>query len=167
MVLDRVPILLPQNRGKRYGDVVEWVISDAVPQGAAEIVMGSGEPEDLPKDIDIVFSALPSSVALDVELGLVRRGFTVVSNASPMRLEPDVPLLNPEVNHEHIKLLDTQKRVRGWGGALLKDPNCTTAILTLSLAPSTRSSGSRALPWCLCRLSAVLVSGGSRLRNRG
>lgn len=131
----------PQNQGKRYGDVVEWVISDAVPREAAGIVMGSGEPEDLPRDIDVVFSALPSSVALDVELGLVRRGFTVISNTSPMRLDPDVPLLNPEVNHGHLKALELQGVRRGWRGALLKDPNCTTAILTLSLAPLHREFG--------------------------
>jgi|GEM_PF-7101223 len=127
---------------------------------ATGIVMGSGVPEDLPRDIDIVFSALPSSIAGDVEIGLVRRGFTVISNASPMRLDPDVPLPNPEVNHGHLKALELPGVRRGWSGALLKDPSCTSAILTLSLVPSTGSSVLRALPWCLCRLSVVLALGG-------
>ncbi len=94
------------------------------------------------EDIDLVFSALPSEVARNVEKELVSRGFTIVSNASPMRLEPLVPLVNPEVNIEHISVLEKQ-RVMGWKGKLAKNPNCTTAILTLTLKPLQDAYGIR------------------------
>ena len=122
-----------RSKGMRYGDAVTWVISDSPPNEVAEMVVGG--VREVPRNIEIVFSALPSDVAKDVEVDLAKRGFVVVSNASPLRLEKDIPLLNPEVNYEHIRLLSKQKRLRGWAGAILKNPNCTTAILTLSLAP--------------------------------
>ncbi len=107
------------------------------------MIVESIDPEKMPRDIDIVFSALPSDIAADIEIALARRGFVVVSNSSPLRLEPDIPLINPEVNWEHLKLLEVQKRRRGWSGAIIKNPNCSTAILTLSLKPVYDAYGLR------------------------
>lgn len=125
----------PESVGRRYGEVVEWMVSASCPGEVRDLPLGRPDPENVPKSIDMVFSALPSDVAMEVEPGLARRGFVVISNASPMRLDADVPLLNPEVNYDHIKVVRLQKEARGWQGALLKNPNCTAAILTLSLAP--------------------------------
>ncbi len=125
-----------KHEGKRYGDVVRWVLNEKPPEKVTDIVIGDASiPDRIPSDIDIVFSALPSSVAMNVELKLVKKGYTVISNASAYRLEPDVPLINPEVNHEHLVIAKSQRSRRGWAGTLVKNPNCTTAILTLSLAP--------------------------------
>ncbi len=86
-------------------------------------------------DIKIVFSAVPRQVAEDMEKKLAQRGKTVVSNAGALRMEADVPLINPEVNISHLGLLERQKRERGWSGAIVKNPNCTTAVFTLALKP--------------------------------
>jgi len=125
--------------GLKYSDAVHWALRKEIPDRIANLVVGS--VYDVPDDIEIVFSALPSSIAEPVEVSLARRGFTVVSNASPLRMEPDIPLLNPEVNYEHINLLKIQKRRRAWRGSILKNPNCTTAILTLSLTPILNEYG--------------------------
>ena len=124
----------PGRAGKRYGDTVNWVIDEPFPVGAAELVMRRPEPEEF-RDVEAVFVALPKEVAGPIELELARMGKIVVSNANVFRMEPDVPLLNPEANWEHIRLVETQRRRRGWSGAIMKVPNCTTAVLTLSLKP--------------------------------
>ncbi len=87
------------------------------------------------KDVDVVFSALPSDVAYKIEEDFAKEGFIVLSNASSHRMDPDVPILNPEVNWEHIVLIEDQRKRRNWDGAIVTNPNCTTAILTLSLKP--------------------------------
>jgi len=125
--------------GLKYADAVDWALSKDMPESVAALVVGS--VYDVPDDIEIVFSALPSSIAEPVEISLARQGFVVVSNASPLRMEPDVPLLNPEVNYDHLDLLKVQGKRRAWKGRILKNPNCTTAILTLSLAPILNEYG--------------------------
>jgi aspartate-semialdehyde dehydrogenase len=86
-------------------------------------------------DPDIVFSALPTEVAGPVEEDFAKAGFPVFSNASSHRMDRYVPLLNPEVNSEHAHLLDEQKRQMKWDGFIATNPNCTAAILTVSLKP--------------------------------
>ncbi|HIP64941.1 MAG TPA: aspartate-semialdehyde dehydrogenase [Pyrodictium sp.] len=122
--------------GKRYGDEVRWVLDGDVPEQVKELTLDSVDPDKIKNaSVDVVFSALPSSVAGNIEIELAKKGLTVVSNASPLRLDPDIPLIIPEINWEHMKLLDVQRRRRGWSGAIVKNSNCTTAILVLSLKP--------------------------------
>ncbi|HIQ55316.1 MAG TPA: aspartate-semialdehyde dehydrogenase [Pyrodictium sp.] len=122
--------------GKRYGDEVRWVLNSDIPEQVRDLVLDSLDPDKIKNaGIDVVFSALPSNVAGSIEIELAKKGLTVVSNASPLRLEPDVPLVIPEINWEHMKLLEVQRRRRGWNGAIVKNSNCTTAILVLSLKP--------------------------------
>ncbi|MEM0468977.1 MAG: aspartate-semialdehyde dehydrogenase, partial [Pyrobaculum sp.] len=85
--------------------------------------------------VDIIFSALPSEVASKIEPQLAARGHYVFSNSSNMRMDPDVPLIVPEINPDDLKLVETQKATRGWRGAVIKKPNCTTTILNLPLKP--------------------------------
>ncbi len=120
--------------GKKYGETVQWYIDEPFPTHAAELEMRPPRPESF-RDVEIVFVALPKEAAAPLEPELARMGKIVVSNASVYRMEPDIPLLNPEANWEHIRLLQVQRRRRGWSGGILKVPNCTTAVLTLSLAP--------------------------------
>jgi aspartate-semialdehyde dehydrogenase len=87
------------------------------------------------KDADIVFSALPSDVAGKVEEAFAKAGYVVVSNASSHRMDPDVPMLNPEINCSHISLIEEQRRNRKWDGAIVTNPNCSTTVLTLPLKP--------------------------------
>jgi aspartate-semialdehyde dehydrogenase len=69
------------------------------------------------------------------EKEFAKAGYVVVSNASTHRMEPDVPLLNPEINFNHVSLIEEQRRRRKWDGAIVTNPNCSTAILTLPLKP--------------------------------
>ncbi len=125
-----------KSRGKKYSDAVNWIIENPLPQKTAELkVIDTNVEEIIEYKPDIVFSALPSNIAASIELELAKKGITVISNASPMRMENDIPLINPEVNADHLELIENQKEVRKWNGFIVKVPNCSTAILTLALKP--------------------------------
>lgn len=122
--------------GRRYLEAVKWVIEKPMPKKVEDLIIEPLDVNMISKEkIDIVFTALPKEVAALVEQDLARKGLVVVSNASNMRLEPDIPLLNPEVNADHIDVVEAQRKNRGWSGFIAKVPNCTTAILTLTLKP--------------------------------
>lgn len=129
-----------KHAGNKYGEVVRWIIDDPFPEDVGELELTSLNLDLIVREgFDLVFSALPSDIALDVELELVKRGVSVVSTASPLRLDPRVPLLNPEVNADHLELVKYQEEE--WSGVLVKVPNCTTAILTLALKPIVEEFG--------------------------
>jgi aspartate-semialdehyde dehydrogenase len=98
------------------------------------LVLTEPKPQDL-DDPDITFSALPAEVAGPVEEDFAKAGLPVFSNASSHRMDTYVPLLNPEVNPEHAEMVEEQKRRMKTDGFIVANPNCTTAILTLSLKP--------------------------------
>ncbi|OYT34251.1 aspartate-semialdehyde dehydrogenase [Archaeoglobales archaeon ex4484_92] len=119
--------------GKKYGEEVIWLVSEEVPKYVRDIEMVQLNPKYV--DADIVFSALPSNIAREAEPKFASEGFVVASNASAFRMEKDVPLIIPEVNSDHLGLINIQKKNRGWEGYIITNPNCTTIILTLSLKP--------------------------------
>jgi len=86
-------------------------------------------------DVDIIFSALPSAVARKAEEDFASAGYVVVSNASAHRMDPDVPMINPEINCSHVSLIKEQRRKRKWDGAIVTNPNCSTTVLSLALKP--------------------------------
>jgi aspartate-semialdehyde dehydrogenase len=93
-------------------------------------------------DCDLVFSALPGEVAGPIEENLATAGYFVSSNAKNHRLDPDVPLLIPEVNPDHIQIIEHQRRQRGWGrGFIVTSPNCSVIPLVLALKPLQDSFG--------------------------
>ncbi len=125
--------------GQRYADACNWRISADIPPSVRNLIVQPcapptiGEPR-LP--CDVLFSALPSSVAGAVEEAFAAAGYAVFSNASSHRMDPDVPLLIPEVNGDHVGLIASQRLHRGWAkGLLVTDPNCSTVGLTLALKP--------------------------------
>lgn len=125
-----------KSSGKNYGETAKWVIEHPLPSSIADLILRPLDPELIIKEkIDIVFTALPTDVAVKIESELAKRGVIVISNSSNMRLEPDIPLIVPEINAEHIEVIDYQRKNRGWSGFIVKIPNCTTIILTLSLKP--------------------------------
>lgn len=132
-----------RSAGRPYSEAVKWVIDSPMPKVAEELRLEPLSPSSLAGEVDIAFTALPAEAAVEVETELAKRGVLVVSNASPMRMEPDIPLLNPEVNADHASALELQRRLRGWSGGIVKVPNCTTAILTLSLKPLLDEFGLR------------------------
>jgi aspartate-semialdehyde dehydrogenase len=124
--------------GKRYGEVVRWRESSALPERIAGLVVQPCEP---PLPGRIVFSALDADIAGPIEQAFAAAGAHVVTNTRNHRMEPDVPLLIPEANLDHLALVDRQHEARGWSGAILANPNCSTAALVLALAPLHRLFG--------------------------
>ncbi len=122
-----------RSMGKRYGDAASWYLSEEMPSGLRDEVVMEMDPKII--DADIVFSALPASVAKEVEPAFAEAGFVVASNASAFREDEDVPLLIPEINPGHLDLIETQRRNRGWDGCIITNPNCTTMALAISLKP--------------------------------
>ncbi|MCS7119369.1 MAG: aspartate-semialdehyde dehydrogenase [Archaeoglobaceae archaeon] len=119
--------------GKRYGSEVEWIVSSDIPKYAKDIEMVPLDPKQI--DADIVFSALPPEIAREVEPKFAEMGFAVSSNASAFRMHEDVPLVIPEVNSEHLALIEVQKRKRGWDGFIITNPNCTSTMFVITLKP--------------------------------
>jgi aspartate-semialdehyde dehydrogenase len=124
----------PGKIGRKYKDAVKWIEPVDIPENVRDLPIVSTNYEDH-KDVDVVLSALPNELAEGIELELVKQGKIVVSNASPFRMDPDVPLINPEVNWEHLELLKTQQQKKGWKGLLVKNPNCTAAIMSMPIKP--------------------------------
>ena len=119
--------------GKRYGDAVNWILDDNPPTHILDIVV---KPLDADLESPLVFSALPKEAAVDREPELAAAGHIVCTNASAHRMADDVPLLLPEVNPDHIKLIDIQRTNRGWtSGALIANSNCTTMPIVMALSP--------------------------------
>ncbi len=115
-----------KNKGKKYGDAVKWVENSKIPEKIVDMELVSTAPSDH-KDVDFVLSALPSEVAEGIETRLVSSGINVISNASPLRMKSDIPLINPEINYEHLYMLE-DKEVK-----YVKNPNCTTTIMSMPL----------------------------------
>jgi aspartate-semialdehyde dehydrogenase len=116
--------------GRSYGEACRWLIEGDMPDSVRDLpILGSDDPLDAP----LIFSALPNSVAQELEERLAAAGHIVCSNASGHRMDEDVPLLVPEVNPDHLELIDTQRKRRGWSGALVTNPNCTSTPATMVL----------------------------------
>jgi aspartate-semialdehyde dehydrogenase len=128
----------PASAGKPYEEAVRWRETTALPRNEAGLVVQDCVP---PLPGRIVFSALDAEVAGPIEQEFAGAGAIVVTNARNHRMDPDVPLLIPEVNADHVALLDCQRESRGWKGAILANPNCSTAAIALALAPLHRSFG--------------------------
>jgi aspartate-semialdehyde dehydrogenase len=100
--------------GKRYADACKWLLRGGMPLSLTDVTVVATEPGAIPGDVRLLFSALPGSTAGPVEEELAAAGFAVCSNASAHRMDPDVPLLIPDVNPDHTALIPTQQARRGW-----------------------------------------------------
>ncbi len=142
--------------GKTYAEMLASRNERPLPDSLGSLELLEPKPQAL-EDPDIVFSALPAEVAGPVEEDFARAGLPVFSNASSHRMDPYVPLLNPEVNGEHSTLVEEQKRRMKWDGFIVANPNCTTAILTLSLKPLQDKFGLDTV--LVCSMQAVSGAG--------
>ncbi|HEU5041030.1 MAG TPA: aspartate-semialdehyde dehydrogenase [Gemmatimonadales bacterium] len=124
--------------GRPYGEVVRWREPVPLPERIAGLVVRPCVP---PLPGPIAFSALDADVAGPIEESFAGAGAFVVTNARNHRMDADVPLLIPEANADHLALVDRQRQARGWSGAILANPNCSTAALALVLAPLHRAFG--------------------------
>jgi aspartate-semialdehyde dehydrogenase len=127
--------------GRSYREAAKWRISTPVPDGVAGMTVRETTPEAVPDDVDIVFSSLPSDVGAAVEPALCEAGYVVSSNSSNGRTDDDVPLTIPEVNADHLDLIEVQRDERGWDGALVKNPNCSTITMVPPLAALDEAAG--------------------------
>jgi aspartate-semialdehyde dehydrogenase len=119
--------------GKYYSESCHWIIPEQMPEKAARMKLQNNE--DAIKNCRIAFSAMPADQAREVEPVLAAAGVAVVSNASAFRMEKDVPILLPEVNPDHTKLVQEQQKNRGWKGFIVTNPNCTSTGMTVALKP--------------------------------
>jgi aspartate-semialdehyde dehydrogenase len=120
--------------GDPYREAAKWQVDTPIPDDMADLTVRETDPDAVPDDLDLVFSSLPSSVAETVEPAFADAGYVVSSNSSNERLADDVPLVIPEINPDHLGLLEVQRDRRGWDGALVKNPNCSTITMVPTLA---------------------------------
>ena len=121
-----------RSAGRAYRDATPWRLPAPRPDRIADMTVDRVRPGRAPK---LVFSGLDASVAGQVEEEFARAGHVVVSNARNHRMDPAVPLVIPEVNADHLALLAGQGAARGWSGRIVTNPNCSTVVLALALAP--------------------------------
>ncbi len=118
--------------GKTYGEACRWKLSTPMPENVRKMEILPIEPS---LECDLVFSSLPSSVAREAEQAFARSGYPVISNSSALRMEEDVPLLIPEVNADHLSLIEVQKHKRGFDrGFIVTNPNCAVVSFAPPLA---------------------------------
>ncbi len=122
-----------RSAGKPYGKVVNWRLDTPFPEKVAKLKIVPTSPKAM-KGVDLVFSALPAEIATDVENEFADAGIAVCSNASSHRMEPMIPLVVPEVNPDHLGLIDVQKDA-GRDGFIVTNPNCSTIMMVTALAP--------------------------------
>jgi aspartate-semialdehyde dehydrogenase len=128
-----------RSSGKSYTEAVRWHLDAPIPAAARDLVVKGLDPS---LDCDFVFSALDSSVAGEAEEDFARAGYPVVSNSRNHRMDPDVPLLIPEVNPAHLDAIPLQQKNRGYdSGFIVTNPNCSTAGLVLVLKPLADAFG--------------------------
>lgn len=121
-----------RSAGKTYREATPWRLPVQRPDQVADMVVEAVTPGRAPK---LVFSGLDASVAGEVESAFAQAGHVVVSNARNHRMDPLVPLVIPEVNADHLNLLAAQGDARGWPGRIVTNPNCSTIMLVMALAP--------------------------------
>jgi aspartate-semialdehyde dehydrogenase len=121
-----------RSAGQRYGEAAPWRLSTPPSREVADMRVEAAQPGNAP---ELVFSAMDASVAGEIEQAFAKAGHVVVSNSRNHRLDADVPLLIPEVNGDHIALIPRQRALRGWPGAIVTNPNCSTVFLSMALAP--------------------------------
>lgn len=121
-----------RSQGKSFQEACTWRLAGEMPAFVKSMTVAAPEP---PLDCDLVFSSLPGDIARESEGSFADAGYAVISNSSAYRMDEDVPLLIPEVNSDHLALLDGQRLERGGKGFIVTNPNCSTIMIALALAP--------------------------------
>jgi aspartate-semialdehyde dehydrogenase len=127
-----------RSEGKIYSEAAHWRLKTTLPACVAGMRVSPAVPEAAPK---VIFAALDASIAAELEPRFAEAGCAVVSNSSALRMQKDVPLVIPEVNPDHIQLLETQSWRKKSGGFVVTNPNCSAIGLVLALAPLDRAFG--------------------------
>jgi aspartate-semialdehyde dehydrogenase len=121
-----------RSAGKTYREATSWRLDGTMPANVENIKVEECRPGNAPR---LVFSSMDALVATEIEQAFAQAGHVIVSNSRNHRMEPDVPLLIPEINSDHLKIIPLQQRRRGWKGQIATNPNCSTVTLAMALAP--------------------------------
>jgi aspartate-semialdehyde dehydrogenase len=125
-----------RSEGRRYAEAARWRLKTAIPAKVAQMTLAAAQPEGAPK---IIFAALDAAIAREMEPQFADAGCAVISNSSALRMQTDVPLVIPEVNGDHIALIESQPWRQKLGGFAVTNPNCSAIGLVLALAPLHRA----------------------------
>jgi aspartate-semialdehyde dehydrogenase len=127
-----------RSEGKSYLESARWRLKTPIPSAVAQMRVSAAKPEGAPK---IIFAALDAAIAAELEPRFAEAGCAVITNSSALRMQKDVPLIVPEVNPDHIKLLECQTWRRHSGGFVVTNPNCSAIGLVMALAPLEQRFG--------------------------
>lgn len=127
-----------RSEGKPYGEAARWRLKTAIPANVAKMRVSAASPDSAPK---VIFAALDASIAAELEPRFADAGCAVISNSSALRMAKDVPLVIPEVNPDHIRLIECQAWRRKSGGFVVTNSNCSAMGLVLALAPLQKKFG--------------------------
>jgi aspartate-semialdehyde dehydrogenase len=131
-----------RSSGKLYGDAAKWKLDTPIPERIARMVVSPAVPESAPR---IIFAALDADIAREMEPAFAAAGCAVVSNSSAFRMHADVPLVIPEVNADHLPLIEEQSWRKESGGYIVTNPNCCAIGLVLALKPIEERFGIEAM----------------------
>jgi aspartate-semialdehyde dehydrogenase len=121
-----------RSSGKTYGEAAKWRLDTPLPERIARMTVSPADPQGAPK---IIFAALDAAIAREMEPRFADAGCAVISNSSAFRMAPNVPLVIPEINAEHLHLIEEQPSRRATGGYMVTNPNCSTIGLVMALKP--------------------------------
>jgi aspartate-semialdehyde dehydrogenase len=127
-----------RSEGRAYADAARWKLRTAIPAQVANMRVAPARPEGAPQ---VIFAALDASIAAEMEPRFAEAGCAVITNSSALRMQSDVPLVIPEVNHDHVKLLECQAWRKKSGGFVVTNPNCSVIGLVIALAPLQQAFG--------------------------
>ncbi len=153
-----------RSAGKPYREATNWRLDGAMPGSVRGMHVEDCKPGNAPR---LVFSSMDASVATEIEQAFAQAGHIVVSNSRNHRMDPDVPLLIPEVNPDHLKIIPLQQRLRGWKGQIATNPNCSTMVLALALAPLKQFGITRVMATTMQALSGAGYPGVASLDANG
>src|SRR5271154_4352459 len=153
-----------RSAGKKYRDATTWRLGGETPAYVRDIVVSDSVPKGAPR---LLFSSMDASVATEIEQAFAQAGHVVVSNSRNHRMDADVPLLIPEVNPSHLKIIPLQQRQRGWKGQIATNPNCSTIVLAMALAPLKQFGITRVMATTMQALSGAGYPGVASLDING
>lgn len=127
-----------RSSGKPYGEAVKWRLETPLPERIAKMVVSPADPAGAPK---VIFASIDAAIARELEPKFAAAGCAVLSNSSAFRMTPNVPLVIPEVNAEHLHLIEEQPWRKESGGYMVTNPNCSTIGLVMALKPLEEAFG--------------------------
>jgi aspartate-semialdehyde dehydrogenase len=153
-----------RSAGKPYREATNWRLDGTMPAGVRDMHVEECKPGNAPR---LLFSSMDASVATEIEQAFAKAGHVVVSNSRNHRMDADVPLLIPEINPDHLKIIPLQQRQRGWQGQIATNPNCSTMMLALALAPLKQFGITRVMATTMQALSGAGYPGVASLDING